>query len=57
MSLTYGYDLKDGDKMVEAPIRPIELMMPFVLPGAALVNLPPILCAFPISSLPLSSVS
>jgi hypothetical protein len=38
MSLTYGYDLKDGDKMLEAPIQTIKLMAPLVLPGAALIN-------------------
>jgi len=38
MSLTYGYDLKDGDKMLEAPIQTIELVAPLVLPGGALVN-------------------
>jgi hypothetical protein len=38
MSLTYGYDLKEGDKMLEAPIQIIELVAPLVLPGAALVN-------------------
>ena len=38
MSLTYGYDLKDGDKMLEAPIEASKIMTPFVLPGAALVN-------------------
>jgi hypothetical protein len=44
MSLTYGYDLNDGDKMLEAPHRTTELMGPLVLPGAALVNHVPI-CA------------
>ena len=38
MSLTYGYDLKDGDKMLEAPHQTTTLMGPLVLPGAALVN-------------------
>lgn len=44
MSLTYGYDLKDGDKILEAPHRTTKLMAPLVLPGAALVNHVPI-CA------------
>jgi hypothetical protein len=44
MSLTYGYDLKDGDKMLEAPHQTTRLMAPLVLPGAALVNHVPI-CA------------
>jgi hypothetical protein len=38
MSLTYGYDLKDGDKILEAPIQIAEAMSPLLLPGAALVN-------------------
>ncbi|KAN0109867.1 cytochrome P450 [Russula decolorans] len=43
MSLTYGYDLKDGDKILEAPLQTTRLMAPLVLPGAALVNHVPIL--------------
>jgi hypothetical protein len=38
MSLTYGYDLKAGDKMLEVPIQIIKLVAPLILPGAALVN-------------------
>jgi hypothetical protein len=38
MSLTYGYDLKDGDKILEAPVQVTKIMSPLVLPGAALVN-------------------
>jgi hypothetical protein len=38
VSLTNGYDLKDRDKMLEAPIQTIELVASLVLPGAALVN-------------------
>ena len=38
MSVTYGYDLKDGDKILEAPVQTGELMSPLVLPGAILVN-------------------
>jgi hypothetical protein len=38
MSLTFGYDLKDGDKMVEAPHQTTQIMAPLILPGAALVN-------------------
>ena len=44
MSLTYGYDLKDDDKILEAPHQTTRLMAPLVLPGAALVNHVPI-CA------------
>jgi hypothetical protein len=38
MSVTYGYDLKDGDKILEAPVQTIELLSPLMLPGASLVN-------------------
>ena len=44
MSLAYGYDLKDGDKMLEAPVEAAKIMTPLVLPGSALVNHLPI-CA------------
>jgi len=38
MSLTYGYDLKDGDKILEAPNQISEFLSPLLLPGATLVN-------------------
>jgi hypothetical protein len=38
MALTYGYDLKDGDKILEAPAQIHELLSPLLLPGATLVN-------------------
>ena len=38
MSLTYGYDLKDGDKILEAPRQAIKVHAPLSQPGAALVN-------------------
>ncbi len=38
MSLTYGYDLKEGDDMMAVPVQAIELMAPLLLPGGALVN-------------------
>ena len=38
MSLTYGYDLKDGDKILEAPTGAAEILSPLLLPGRALVN-------------------
>ena len=38
MSVTYGYDLKDGDKILEAPVQTGELLSPLLLPGATLVN-------------------
>jgi hypothetical protein len=50
MSIAYGYDLKEGDRILEAPVQASDIMAPLVLPGGALVNLLPI-CAFPASSL------
>ena len=44
MSLTFGYDLKDGDIMLEAPVQATKIMLPLILPGAAMVNHIPI-CA------------
>ena len=38
MSLAYGYDLKEGDDMIAAPVQLTEMMSPLMLPGAALVN-------------------
>jgi hypothetical protein len=38
MSVTYGYDLKDGDKILEAPVQTGELLSPLMLPGTTLVN-------------------
>jgi hypothetical protein len=38
MSVTYGYDLKEGDKILEAPVQTVELLSPLVLPGATPVN-------------------
>ena len=38
MSLTYGYDLKDGDKILEAPAGAAEKLSPLLLPGGTLVN-------------------
>jgi hypothetical protein len=46
MSLTYGYDLKDGDDFMAAPIQATETMSRLILPGAALVNHLPF-CAVP----------
>jgi len=47
MSLTYGYDLKDGDKILEAPVQVSDIMTPLILPGAALVDYIPILRYIP----------
>jgi hypothetical protein len=38
MSLTYGYDLNDGDELMAAPIQATEITARVVLPGAVLVN-------------------
>ncbi|KAI0285797.1 CyP450 monooxygenase, partial [Russula aff. rugulosa BPL654] len=38
MSLTYGYDPKDGDKILEAIVQTNELLSPLLVPGATLVN-------------------
>ena len=38
MSLIYGYDLKDGDKILETPVQTNELLSPLLLPGGSLVN-------------------
>jgi hypothetical protein len=42
MSLTFGYDLKDGDKILEAPDKLSSLTKPLAVPvRGALVNLFP----------------
>lgn len=46
MSLTYGYDMKDGDKILEAPLQIIKLLAPLTLPGGALVNYLPFCAVF-----------
>jgi len=38
MSLTYGYDLKEGDPMIAAPTQTAEILVQLILPGAAMVN-------------------
>ena len=45
MSLTYGYDLNNGDDFMTAPIHAGEIVSRVVLPGAVLVNHIPF-CAF-----------
>jgi hypothetical protein len=56
MSLTYGYDPKAGDKILEAPVQANGLLSPLLRPGAALVNHLPF-CAITrfISTISLSS--
>ena len=46
MSLAYGYDLKDNDDIITAPIQATEIMSQVILPGAALVNHLPFCKAF-----------
>jgi hypothetical protein len=46
MSLTYGYDVKDGDKFLEAPVQASKLLTPLLLPGALLVNHLPFCAAY-----------
>jgi hypothetical protein len=46
MSLTYGYDLKEGDDIIAAPVQATEMMSCAVLPGAALVNTLPFCAVF-----------
>ena len=38
MSLTYGYDLNDGDELMAAPIQATEMMSRIIQPGSVLVN-------------------
>ena len=52
MALTYGYDLKEGDDMIAAPIRVSEIMTRLLLPGATLLNNFPF-CAFPFATVPI----
>ena len=42
MSLTFGYDLKDGDKILEASEKFFNMLRPLTVPGrGALVNILP----------------
>jgi hypothetical protein len=52
MSLTYGYDLKKKDKMLEAPEQAFKLMGPVFRPGA--LNYLPFCAVF--SSIPVMPV-
>ncbi|KAH9028593.1 cytochrome P450 [Lactarius pseudohatsudake] len=47
MRLTYGYDLKENDDMLVLPKRIADIIKPFFLPGAALVNHLPFLRRLP----------
>jgi len=47
MSLTYGYDLKEGDPMIAAPTQAAEILVQLLLPGAAMVNHLPFLKYIP----------
>jgi hypothetical protein len=55
MSLTYGYDLKDDDKILEAPVQVTKILSPLFLPGAALVNHLPFCAVF--NSIPATLVA
>jgi hypothetical protein len=47
MSLTFGYDLKDGDKILEASNQLAGMLRPLIVPGrGALVNVLPICAVF-----------
>jgi hypothetical protein len=47
MSLTFGYDLKDGDKILEAPNQLAVILRPLAIPArGALVNLLPFRAGF-----------
>ena len=46
MSLTFGYDLKKGDKILEAPEKVSKLMEPVLQPGALLANYLPFRAVF-----------
>ncbi|KAI9441780.1 cytochrome P450 [Lactarius indigo] len=47
MSLVYGYDLKENDKVIVAPVQLSYILGRLVLPGAALVNYLPFLRHIP----------
>ena len=38
MSLTYGYDPKEGDDMMAAPVQVNEMLFPLLFPGVSMVN-------------------
>jgi hypothetical protein len=38
MSLTYGYELKENDDILEPVRKTAEIMTQLIMPGAALVN-------------------
>jgi hypothetical protein len=49
MSVTYGYDLKENDDMIAAPVQTVETISRFALPGAAMVNHLPFCTSFPVT--------
>jgi hypothetical protein len=57
MSFTYGYDLKDGDKILEAPSQLGEILSPLLIPGGALINNLPFCTIFNFHPCNSSSVS
>ena len=55
MSLTYGYDLNDGDELMVAPIQASEMVSRLMLPGATVVNhLPFCTVIYFITAIPMS---
>jgi hypothetical protein len=38
MSVAYGYDLREGDKILEAPVQATKLLSELLSPGRTLVN-------------------
>jgi hypothetical protein len=47
MSLTFGYDLKDGDKILETSNQLVSILRPIIVPArGALVNLFPFCAGF-----------
>ncbi|KAH9016887.1 cytochrome P450 [Lactarius hengduanensis] len=47
MSLMYGYNLKENDEIIKAPVQLLRMLSRLVLPGAALVNHFPLLRHIP----------
>jgi len=55
MSLVYGYNLKEGDKIIAAPVQATEVVSRLMLPGAAMINhLPFCAISYSIPAVPVS---
>jgi hypothetical protein len=46
MSVTYGYDLKYGDKILDSPVQLAKMLTRLIQPGSALVNYLPFCAVF-----------